>query len=131
MRMCLYLCNYCNFQTGSMQKCKPVLAMIDSSRLFYCVLLCLFCMSEDVNDDINETLRDNIGTVLHEYRENDRKIVQSLENLTKKHTNARYAVIFTETCINENLLPKFTNIYIYIYHGYHNGYHNGYIIVHI
>ena len=55
-------------------------------------------MSEDVNGDINETLRDNIGTVLHEFEENGRRIVRSLENLTKKHTNARYAVIFTETC---------------------------------
>ena len=36
-----------------------------------------------------------------------------MENLTKKHTNACYAVIFTQTCINENLLPKFTNFKLY------------------
>ena len=88
-------------------------AMSDTSRIFYTVLLCLFCMSDDVNRDVNETLPNNIGTIIHEFHQEDRKIIRSLENLTKKQTNARYAVIFTETCIHENLLPKFTNIYIY------------------
>ncbi|XP_043222609.1 uncharacterized protein LOC122381900 [Amphibalanus amphitrite] len=77
--------------------------------MLYLVLLCLFCMSEDVNGDINETLPDNIGTILHGFEADGKKIVRSLENLAKKQTNARYAVIFTQTCINENLLPKFTH----------------------
>ena len=73
--------------------------MSETIRLFFVVFLCLFCMSEDVNSDINETLPDNIGTILHEFDHDNRKTVRSLENLTKKHTNARYAVIFTQTCI--------------------------------
>ena len=29
--------------------------------------------------------------------------------------NARVAILFNKTCLNENILPIFTNIYIYIY----------------
>ena len=65
-------------------------AMSDTSRIFYTVLLCLFCMSDDVNRDVNETLPNNIGTIIHEFHQEDRKIIRSLENLTKKQTNARY-----------------------------------------
>ena len=74
-------------------------------------------MSDDANDDVGETLhvRQNIGTLLQNFSINDRTIFRRLEGLQKKYTNAKYAVIFTETCIKENLRPKFTNIYIYIY----------------
>ena len=51
-------------------------------------------MSEDVNDDIKPS---NIGTILHDFEPDDRKIVRSWENLAKKQTNTRYAVIFTQT----------------------------------
>ena len=70
-------------------------------------------MSEDVNRNINETLQYNIGTIIHEFNHDERQTIRSIENLSKKQTNARYAVIFTETCIRENLLPKFTNIRLY------------------
>ena len=67
-------------------------------------------MSEDVNGYVDETLPGNIGTILHEFSLDDRKTVRSLENLGKKQNNARYAVIFIETCIRENLLPNFTRL---------------------
>ena len=67
-------------------------------------------MSEDVNDDIKPS---NIGTILHDFEPDDRKIVRSWENLAKKQTHARYVVILTQTCINENLHPKFTNFRLY------------------
>ena len=75
--------------------------------MFYFAILCLFCKSDDVNDDINETLPSNIGTILHEFEPYDRKIVPGLGYLAKKQINARYAVIFTQTCIDENLSPNF------------------------
>ena len=70
-------------------------------------------MSDDAR--ISETLHlhHNIGTVLRDFSVDDRPIIRRLEGLLKKHNNARYAVIFTETCIKENLLPKFTNIRLY------------------
>ena len=74
-------------------------AMPDPIRMFYCLFLCLFCMSEDVIRDDNETLYCNIGTIIHEFDQNERPILRSFENLIKKQTNARYAVIFNDTCI--------------------------------
>ena len=56
-------------------------------------------MSEDVNRNINETLQYNIGTIIHEFNHDERQTIRSIENLSKKQTNARYAVIFTETYI--------------------------------
>ena len=50
------------------------------------------------------------GTVVSEYPREHKKIVRELENATKKVINARYAVLFNETCIVNNLLPHYTNI---------------------
>ena len=74
--------------------------------MLFFVLLCLIWMSEDANSVFSETLHvsQNIGTVLHNFSADDRAIIRRLEGLQKKHTNARYAVIFTET-----------HRYIYIY----------------
>ena len=44
-----------------------------------------------------------------------KKLIRKIENLEKKLANARVAILFNKTCLNENILPKFTNIYIYIY----------------
>ena len=86
----------------------------ESIRMLFFVYLCLLWMSEDANS-VSETLhvRQNIGTVLHDFSVDGRTIIRRLEGLLKKHNNARYAVIFTDTCIKENLLPKFTNIRLY------------------
>lgn len=49
--------------------------------------------SEDVirND---ETLReDNIGTLLNNFSSEGKKVIRKIESLSKKHINARYAVI--------------------------------------
>ena len=82
------------------------------------VYVCLvFWMPEDANSVISETLyvRQNISNVLHHFSVDGRTLIRRLEGLHKKLNNARYAVIFSETCIKENLLPKFTNIYIYMF----------------
>ena len=43
-----------------------------------------------------------------------KKLIRKIENLENKLVNARVAIVFNKICLNENLLPTFTNIYIYI-----------------
>ena len=57
----------------------------------------------------------NFGEFLHLHPENIKKRIRKIENLENKLANARVAIVFNKTCLNENLLPTFTNIYIYIY----------------
>ena len=71
-------------------------------------------MSDDVGRIANETLHVNIGTILNNFSNDDKCLIRKIENLSKKEINARYAVIFNETCDKENLLPTYTNIYIYV-----------------
>ena len=44
-----------------------------------------------------------------------RKLFRALENDKIKKVKAEQHIKFNEQCINNDLLPKFTNIYIYIY----------------
>ena len=57
----------------------------------------------------------NFGNFLYIQPDNIKKQVRNIENLVKKLAKARVAIVFNKTCLNENLLPTFTNIYIYIY----------------
>ena len=57
----------------------------------------------------------SFGQLLFKLTHEDRSCVRKLENETKKTINNHHAVVFNKTCINENLLPKYSNIYIYIY----------------
>ena len=68
-------------------------------------------MSDDVSRP-NETLR-KIGTILHEFSPEGKPLIRDIESLSKKHINTRYAVIFNNACIKENLLPSFTNFRLY------------------
>ena len=56
------------------------------------------------------------GEFLYIQPDNIKKQVRNIENLEKKLDNARVAIVFNKTCLNKNLLPTFTNIYIYIYY---------------
>ena len=56
----------------------------------------------------------NFGELIYQQPENIKKMLRNIENLEKKLANARVAILFNKTCLNENTLPKFTNIYIYI-----------------
>ena len=67
-------------------------------------------MSDDVGRIANETLHVNIGTILNNFSNDDKCLIRKIENLSKKEINARYAVIFNETCDKENLLPTYTNV---------------------
>ena len=45
------------------------------------------------------------------------EIKNKIKKLEKAHNvfiNNKYGIIFNETCIKEGLLPKYTNIYIYL-----------------
>ena len=55
------------------------------------------------------------GETLSQLEPEIRKIVRRIEQNQKKITNAHYAVVFDKKCLEEGLLPNFTNIYIYIY----------------
>ena len=65
-------------------------------------------LSEDVNR-FDETLL-NIGTYLQRLPSQERRVVRNIEATQKKHVNAKYAVLFNEFCILNNLLSSFTNI---------------------
>ena len=51
-----------------------------------------------------------IGDLITQLNENGKKIVRSIEKIQKKEVNARNAVIFNKTCIEQGLLPKYSNI---------------------
>lgn len=57
----------------------------------------------------------SFGELLFQLSPDAKKIVRGIEALNQKIINTEYAVIFNETCLKENLLPVYTNIYIYIY----------------
>ena len=56
----------------------------------------------------------NFGEFLHLHPENIKKLIRKIENLENKLANARVAIVFNKTCLNEHLLPTFLFIYIYI-----------------
>ena len=55
----------------------------------------------------------NFGNLLSQQPYNIRKQVRNIEINEKKLIQAMMAVVFNDTCINENL-PTFTNIYTHI-----------------
>ena len=66
-----------------------------------------------MSSDEDETGR-NLGVLLSNLSPETRSKVRYLEKLDRKIVNSSYAVKFNLTCINENLLPKYSDIYIYI-----------------
>jgi len=57
----------------------------------------------------------NLGELIYNLDYNNKKLIRKIENLNKKLNNINNSIVFNELCIKEELLPKFTNIYIYIY----------------
>ena len=53
--------------------------------------------------------------VLRTSNQNELHLFRVLEKTSLKLLNARSHLLFCETSLNNNLLPNFTNIYIYIY----------------
>ena len=57
----------------------------------------------------------NIGKLLNLLDYVNKNYVMKLEKLNKSFVNNKYGISFNKICINEGLLPNYTNIYIYIY----------------
>ena len=57
----------------------------------------------------------NFGELIFNFSCNISSKIRYLEKLEKKLVKANIAILSNRTCINENILPKFTDIHIYIY----------------
>ena len=71
-----------------------------------------------MDSDLSETRRVetlNLGELLYSVEIGTRILIRKLEKLIKKCVNLKFNVLFNQVCINEKLLPKYTNIYIYLY----------------
>ena len=55
----------------------------------------------------------NIGQLLNLLDNVNKNYVRKLENLKKNFVNNKYGISFNKICMNEGLLPNYTNIYIY------------------
>ena len=62
----------------------------------------------------------NFGNLLYIQPENIN--IRNVETTEKKMANAKIAVIFNDACINEKLLPRFSNICINMDIHMRNGY---------
>ena len=56
-----------------------------------------------------------LGEIIFQFPNNIKIIIRQLEKLERKRVKANMAILFNRTCINENILPQFTNIYEYMY----------------
>ena len=66
---------------------------------------------------VNRNAAPSFNTIIEILQNDQRKIklIRKYENTRKKIINNECAILFNKTCINESLLPKYINIYIYIY----------------
>ena len=55
----------------------------------------------------------NIGAILHQLPESDRKVIRKKEKLLKKVIKTKYAIVFNQTCLKEDILPAYTHIKLY------------------
>ena len=51
----------------------------------------------------------NFAEFLHQFGPEIRQNIRKSENIEKKLINAELALVFNETCYNENILPRYTN----------------------
>ena len=68
-----------------------------------------------------ESTRDtcNYGQYINQFPQNTIKVIREFERIQKKICRHKMSIMFNEICINEEMLPKYTYIYIYIMHAYH------------
>ena len=53
-----------------------------------------------------------IGDLIHDLPKPNKDLIRSIEQTRKKLVKCAYALAYNKTCINEDILPKWTNIYI-------------------
>ena len=63
-----------------------------------------------------ESTRDtyNYGQYINQFPPNTIKVIREFEQIQKKIWRHKMSIMFNEICINEEMLPKYTYIYIYI-----------------
>ena len=52
----------------------------------------------------------NLAQLIYNLPIEDKRKIRTLEKLRKKEVNTRYSELFNKTCLNENLLPTYTNV---------------------
>ena len=57
----------------------------------------------------------NIAQLIFNLPAATKYVVRNVEKCKNKLINCQYAAQFNKTCVNENILPNYTNIYIYIH----------------
>ena len=64
-----------------------------------------------------ESTRDtyNYGQYINQFPPNTIRVIREFERIQKKICRHKMSIMFNEFCINEEMLPKYTYIYIYIY----------------
>ena len=72
----------------------------------------------------SESARDNFGKFIHQFQPETKTLIRKLERILIKSYRQIVSLLFNETCLNERLLPNYTQhthtyiyIYIYIYDG--------------
>ena len=53
----------------------------------------------------------DFGSLIFNLHPEERSSVRKIEKISKKLISAQFAVIFNNVCLQENLLPKYTDIY--------------------
>ena len=63
-----------------------------------------------------ESTRDtyNYGQYLNQFPPNTIKVIREFERIQKRICRHKMSIMFNEICINEEMLPKYTYIYMYI-----------------
>ena len=61
-----------------------------------------------------ESTRDtyNYGQYLNQFPPNTIKVIREFERMQKKICRHKMSIMFNEICINEEMLLKYTNIYL-------------------
>ena len=59
----------------------------------------------------------NLGSLIHPLPPELRKQVRDLEKVSFRRCKSDCSLLFNSVCVKENLLPTYSNIYIYIYIG--------------
>ena len=63
-------------------------------------------------------IKHNYGQYLNQFPPNTTKVIREFERIQKKICRHKMSIMFNEICINEEMLPKYTYIYLYTEHVY-------------
>ena len=80
-------------------------------NLYSCLSSGKTCLKMDEVVRNRSQIQVNFGVLLFCLNNQDRSLVRNLEKLYRKQIQSSYGVVFNETCLNENSLPKYTDIY--------------------